>query len=138
MKANIFNELAAALAAAYVNNEFEAVKTDKSYDWQSLTPLADKDAEELNPTVRVSGTAYSAGGFSVTISVDAINAAELAQFKHARERLKAKNLCQLAVEAKLESQNKASEADELLTQAAGVLGIPVEQLDKIVVTETEG
>ena len=56
----------------------------------------------------------------------------------ARKTLKAKNLCLLAVEAKLESQRKAKEADKLITKAAAQLGIPVEDVEKIVVTETEG
>ena len=44
----------------------------------------------------------------------------------------------MAVEAKLESQRKAKEADKLITKAAAQMGIPVEDVEKIVVTETEG
>jgi hypothetical protein len=41
------------------------------------------------------------------------------------------------VEKKRASEIQASEADELLTEAAGYLGIPVADIEKIVVTESE-
>ena len=41
------------------------------------------------------------------------------------------------MEKKREREIQASEADELLTEAAGYLGIPVADIEKIVVTESD-
>lgn len=71
----------------------------------------------------------------ITVRLDGV---DMEKAEDARKTLKAKNLCLLAVEAKLESQRKAEEADKLITKAAAQLGIPVEDVEKIVVTETEG
>lgn len=137
MKANDFGQLAAQVVTALNANECKPINTNNSYNWQDFTPLSDKEAEQLNGC-KVEGTVYNGGGLveiKLTVRLDG----ELkAKAEAARKTLRAKNLCLLAVEAKQESELKAHEADELLTQAAAQLGIPVEDVDKIVVTETEG
>lgn len=136
MKANDFGQLAAQVVTALNANECQPVKTDTAYGWQNFTPLSDKEAELLKGC-KVEGTVYSGGGMvelKLTILLAGDNKVKA---NEAHKRLKAKNLCLMAVEAKLESQRKAQEADELLTKAAEQLGIPVEDVEKIIVTETE-
>lgn len=136
MKANDFGQLAAQVVTALNANECQPVKTDTAYGWQNFTPLSDKEAELLKGC-KVEGTVYSGGGMvelKLTILLADNNKVKA---NEAHKRLKAKNLCLMAVEAKLESQRKAQEADELLTKAAEQLGIPVEDVEKIIVTETE-
>lgn len=137
MKANDFGQLAAQVVTALNANECQPVKTDTAYGWQNFTPLSDKEAELLNGC-EVSGTVYQGGGLVEIKLIVHLDDENQAKAEEARKTLKAKNLCLLAVEAKLESQRKAQEADELLTKAAAQLGIPVEDVEKIVVTETEG
>ena len=57
--------------------------------------------------------------------------------KEAFNTLRAKNLVLCAVEKKRASEEAANQADQLLTEAAGYLGIPVADIEKIVVTESE-
>lgn len=136
MKANDFGLLAAQVVTALNANECQPVKTDTAYGWQNFTPLSNKEAELLKGC-KVEGTVYSGGGMvelKLTILLAGDNKVKA---NEAHKRLKAKNLCLMAVEAKLESQRKAQEADELLTKAAEQLGIPVEDVEKIIVTETE-
>lgn len=136
MKANDFGQLAAQVVTALNANECQPVKTDTAYGWQNFTPLSNKEAELLKGC-KVEGTVYSGGGMvelKLTILLAGDNKVKA---NEAHKRLKAKNLCLMAVEAKLESQRKAQEADELLTKAAEQLGIPVENVEKIIVTETE-
>lgn len=137
MKANDFGQLAAQVVTALNANECQPVKTDTAYGWQNFTPLSDKEAELLKGC-EVSGTVYQGGGLVEIKLIVHLDDENQAKAEEARKTLKAKNLCLLAVEAKLESQRKAQEADELLTKAAAQLGIPVEDVEKIVVTETEG
>ncbi len=136
MKANDFGQLAAQVVAALNANECQPVKTYTSYDWQNFNPLSDKEAERLEGC-EVSGTVYQGGGLVEIKLTIHLGDEDKAKAEAARNVLKAKNLCLLAVDAKLESQRKAKEADDLLTQAAAQLGIPVEDVEKIVVTETE-
>lgn len=137
MKANDFGQLAAQVVTALNANECQPVKTDTAYGWQNFTPLSDKEAELLKGC-EVSGTVYQGGGLVEIKLIVHLGDENQAKAEEARKTLKAKNLCLMAVEAKLESQRKAQEADELLTKAAAQLGIPVEDVEKIVVTETEG
>ena len=137
MKAKDFGELTADVITALNANECKPIKTSTDYGWQRFTPLSDEEAELLNGC-EVEGTVYEGGSMveiKITVHLDAVFTKKA---EDARKTLKAKNLCLLAVEAKLESQRKAEEADKLLTQAAAQLGIPVEDVEKIVVTETEG
>ena len=137
MKANDFGQLAAQVITALNANECKPIKTITDYGWQRFTPLSDEEAELLKDC-EVEGTVYQ-GGSMVEIKITVhLDAGGTKNAEDARKTLKAKNLCLLAVEAKLESQRKAEEADKLLTQAAAQLGIPVEDVEKIVVTETEG
>lgn len=136
MKANDFGQLAAQVVTALNANECQPIKTDTAYGWQNFTPLSDKEAERLEGC-EVSGCVYQGGGLvEIKINVH-LAAGDMDKAEAARKTLKAKNLCLFAVEAKVESQRKAQEADELLTKAAEQLGIPVEDVEKIVVTETE-
>lgn len=137
MKAEDFGQLAAQVVTALNANECQPVKTDTEYGWQYFTPLSDEEAEQLKGC-EVSGTVFDGGNLvSIKIIVQ-LDGENQAKAEEARKTLKAKSLCLLAVEAKVESQRKAQEADELLTKAAAELGIPVEDVEKIVVTETEG
>lgn len=136
MKANDFGQLAAQVVTALNANECQPVKTDTAYGWQNFTPLSDKEAERLEGC-EVSGTVYQGGGLVEIKLIVHLGDENQAKAEEARKTLKAKNLCLLAVEAKRDSERKAQEADELLTQAAAQLGIPVEDVEKIVVTETE-
>lgn len=137
MKANDFGQLAAQVVTALNANECKPIKTDPAYGWQNFTPLSDEEAELLKGC-EVSGCVYGGGGLvEIKINVH-LAAGDMDKAEAARKTLKAKNLCLLAVEAKVESQRKAQEADELLTKAAEQLGIPVEDVEKFVVTETEG
>lgn len=133
MKANDFGQLAAQVVTALNANECQPVKTDTAYGWQNFTPLSDKEAELLKGC-KVEGTVYSGGGMVELKLTILLTGDDKVKANEAHKRLKAKNLYLLAVEAKQESERKAQESDELLTQAAAQLGIPVE---KIVVTETE-
>lgn len=137
MKANDFGHLAAQVVTALNANECKPIKTNPAYSWQSFTPLSDVEAELLKGC-EVEGTVYQGGGLvEIKINVH-LAAGDKEKAEAARKTLNTKNLCLLAVEAKLESQRKAEEADKLVTQAAAQLGIPVEDVEKIVVTETEG
>ena len=137
MKANNFGQLAAQVITALNANECKPIKTSTDYGWQKFTPLSDEEAELLKDC-EVEGTVYQ-GGSMVEIKLTVhLNAGDTEKAEDARNTLRAKNLCLLAVEAKLESQRKADEADKLITKAAAQLGIPVEDVEKIVVTETEG
>ena len=137
MKANDFGQLAAQVITALNANECKPIKTSIDYGWQRFTPLSDEEAELLKDC-EVEGTVYQGGSMvevKITVRMDGV---DMEKAEDARKTLKAKNLCLLAVEAKLESQRKAEEADKLITKAAAQLGIPVEDVEKIVVTETEG
>ena len=137
MKANDFGQLAAQVITALNANECKPIKTSTAYGWQRFTPLSDEEAELLKDC-EVEGTVYQGGSMvEVKITVH-LDAGDTEKAEAARKTLKAKNLCLMAVEAKLESQRKAEEADKLITKAAAQLGIPVEDVEKIVVTETEG
>ena len=136
MKANDFGQLAAQVITALNANECKPIKTSTDYGWQRFTPLSDEEAELLNDC-EVEGTVYQ-GGSMVEVKITVrLDAGDMEKAEDARKTLKAKNLCLMAVEAKLESQRKAEEADKLITKAAAQLGIPVEDVEKIVVTETE-
>lgn len=137
MKANDFGQLAAQVVTALNANECKPIKTSTDYGWQRFTPLSDEETELLKDC-EVEGTVYQGGSMvdiKITVHLDAVDTEKA---EAARKTLKAKNLCLLAVEAKLESQRKAEEADKLITKAAAQMGIPVEDVEKIVVTETEG
>ena len=137
MKANDFGQLAAQVITALNANECKPIKTSTVYGWQRFTPLSDEEAELLKGC-EVEGTIYNGGSMvdiKITVHLDGV---DMEKAEDARKTLKAKNLCLMAVEAKLESQRKADEADKLITKAAAQLGIPVEDVEKIVVTETEG
>ena len=137
MKANDFGQLAAQVITALNANECKPIKTSPDYGWQRFTPLSDEEAELLKDC-EVDGIVYQ-GGSMVEIKITVrLDAGDMEKAEDACKTLKAKNLCLLAVEAKLESQRKAEEADKLITKAAAQLGIPVEDVEKIVVTETEG
>lgn len=137
MKANDFGQLAAQVITALNANECKPIKTSIDYGWQRFTPLSDEEAELLKDC-EVEGTVYQ-GGSMVDIKITVrLDAGYMEKAEDARKTLKAKNLCLMAVEAKLESQRKAEEADKLITKAAAQMGIPVEDVEKIVVTETEG
>lgn len=137
MKAKDFGQLAAQVVTALNANECKPIKTSTDYCWQRFTPLSDEEAELLKDC-EVEGTVYQ-GGSMVDIKITVhLDAGDAEKAEDARKTLKAKNLCLMAVEAKLESQRKADEADKLITKAAAQLGIPVEDVEKIVVTETEG
>ena len=136
MKANDFGQLAAQVITALNANECKPIETSTDYGWQRFTPLSDEEAELLKDC-EVEGTVYQ-GGSMVEIKITVrLDAGDTEKAEDARKTLKAKNLCLMAVEAKLESQRKADEADKLITKAAAQLGIPVEDVEKIVVTETE-
>lgn len=137
MKANDFGQLAAQVITALNANECKPIVTSTDYGWQRFTPLSDEEAELLKDC-EVEGTVYQ-GGSMVEIKITVrLDAGDMEKAEDARKTLKAKNLCLMAVEAKLESQRKADEADKLITKAAAQMGIPVEDVEKIVVTETEG
>ena len=137
MKANDFGQLAAQVVNALNANECKPIVTSTDYGWQRFTPLSDEEAELLKDC-EVEGTVYQ-GGSMVEIKITVrLDAGDMEKAEDARKTLKAKNLCLMAVEAKLESQRKADEADKLITKAAAQMGIPVEDVEKIVVTETEG
>ena len=137
MKANDFGQLAAQVITALNANECKPIETSTDYGWQRFTPLSDEEAELLKEC-EVEGTVYQGGSMveiKITVRLDGV---DMEKAEDARKTLKAKNLCLMAVKAKLESQRKADEADKLITKAAAQLGIPVEDVEKIVVTETEG
>ena len=137
MKANDFGQLAAQVITALNANECKPIETSTDYGWQRFTPLSDEEADLLKDC-EVEGTVYQGGSMvdiKITVRLDGV---DMEKAEDARKTLKAKNLCLLAVEAKLESQRKAEEADKLITKAAAQMGIPVEDVEKIVVTETEG
>ena len=137
MKTNVLNELAKQLAAMVLAKAGQPIKTSTAYSWQEFTPLTPKEEESLEPGVTVKGTIYESGTVVFSIRVDAKSDEGKKKVKEAYNALKAKNLVLLAVEKKRASEIQASEADELLTEAAGYLGIPVADIEKIVVTESE-
>lgn len=137
METKVLNGLAKELAEMIENQAGHAIKTGKDFCWQEFTPLTQKQEEELDPGVTVSGTIYESGSVVFSIRIDAKSDDGKKKVKEAYNVLKAKNLVLLAVEKKRASEIQASEADELLTEAAGYLGIPVADIEKIVVTESE-
>ena len=110
METKQFNELAKQLAAMVLAKAGQPIKTSTAYSWQEFTPLTRIEAKTVGGVEKV---------------------------KEAFNTLRAKNLVLCAVEKKRESEEAANQADELLTEAAGYLGIPVADIEKIVVTESE-
>ena len=137
METKVLNGLAKELAELIENKAGHAIKTGKDFCWQKFTPLTQKQEEELDPGVTVSGTIYESGSVVFSIRVEAKSDADKKKAKEAYNVLKAKNLVLCAVEKKRESEEAANQADQLLTEAAGYLGIPVADIEKIVVTESE-
>jgi len=137
METKQFNQLAKQLAAMVMAKAGQPIKTSTAYSWQEFTPLTPKEEESLEPGVTVKGTIYESGTVELTVRVDAKCAGGVETVKEAFKTLRAKNLVLCAVEKKHASQQAAQEADELLTEAAGYLGIPVGEIEKIVVTESE-
>ncbi len=137
METKVLNELAKEMVALIENKAGRAIKTCKDYCWQEFTPLTKKQEEELDPDISVSGMIYDSGSVIFSIRVCATSAGGLEKLKQAYKVLKAKNLVLLAVEKKRASEIQASEAEKLLTDAAGYLGIPVADIEKRVVTESE-
>ena len=137
METNQFNELAKQLAAMVLAKAGQPIKTNTTYSWQEFTPLTQKEEESLEPGVTVKGTIYESGTVELTVRVDAKTAGGAEKVREAFNTLRAKNLVLCAVEKKHAGQQLSQEADQLLTEAAGYLGIPVADIEKIVVTETE-
>lgn len=137
METKQFNQLAKQLTAMVMAKEGQPIKTSTAYSWQEFTPLTPKEEESLEPGVTVKGTIYESGTVELTVRVDAKCAGGVETVKEAFKTLRAKNLVLCAVEKKLASQQAAQEADELLTEAAGYLCIPVGEIENIVVTESE-
>ena len=138
METKQFNELAKQLTAMVLAKACHPIKTSIAYGWQEFTPLTQKEEESLEPGVTVKGTIYQSGTtVELTVRVVAKTAGEAEKLREAFNTLRAKNLVLCAVEKKHTSQQAAQEADELLTEAAGYLGIPVADIEKIVVTESE-
>ena len=137
METKQFNQLAKQLTAMVMAKAGQPIKTSTAYSWQEFTPLTPKEEESLEPGVTVKGTIYESGTVELTVRVDAKCAGGEETVKEAFKTLRAKNLVLCAVEKKLASQQAAQEADELLTEAAGYLCIPVGEIENIVVTESE-
>ena len=137
METKQFNQLAKQLTAMVMAKAGQPIKTSTAYSWQEFTPLTPKEEESLEPGVTVKGTIYESGTVELTVRVDAEFAGGVETVKEAFKTLRAKNLVLCAVEKKLASQQAAQEADELLTEAAGYLCIPVGEIENIVVTESE-
>lgn len=137
METKQFNQLAKQLTAMVMAKAGQPIKTSTAYSWQEFTPLTPKEEESLEPGVTVKGTIYESGTVELTVRVDAKCAGGVETVKEAFKTLRAKNLVLCAVEKKLASQQAAQEADELLTEAAGYLCIPVGEIENIVVTESE-
>lgn len=137
METKQFNQLAKQLTAMVMAKAGQPIKTSTAYSWQEFTPLTPKEEESLEPGVTVKGTIYESGTVELTVRVDAECAGGVETVKEAFKTLRAKNLVLCAVEKKLASQQAAQEADELLTEAAGYLCIPVGEIENIVVTESE-
>lgn len=129
MKANQLNELAGQVLAAVMNQNAQPIKTRRTYGWQDVDVLEnDNEHESLEGNVSACATIYETTGtvvFSLTI---APSESVKANVLEALKRLRAKNLVQLATESKIESQEKENEANELLNEAAELLGIPVADL----------
>ena len=137
MNAKQFNNLAFELATMVLEKAGQPIKTSLAYCWQEFTPLTLKEDEKLDPGVTVKGSIYESGTVELSIRVDAKTAGGVEKVKEAFNTLRAKNLVLCAVEKKRESEEAANQADQLLTEAAGYLGIPVADIEKIVVTESE-
>lgn len=128
MKANQLNELAGQVLAAVMNQNAQPIKTDRVYDWQDVDVLEnDNEHESLDNNLRVCATVYTTGTVALNLTITPRESVK-ANVLEALKRLKAKNLVQLATESKIESQKKENEANELLNEAAELLGIPVADL----------
>lgn len=129
MKAKQVNELAEELLQLVLNPNARPIKTSSQYDWQNVDVLeSDSEREELADNVNAEATIYSTGSISLSVTFMPNNPDTKQAVLAALNRLKAKNLIGIAVDCKIESQAKECEANELLNVAAGMLGIPVEQL----------
>lgn len=137
METKQFNELAKQLAAMVLAKAGQPIKTSTAYSWQEFTPLTQQEEESLEPGVTVKGTIYESGTVELSVRIEAKTVGGVEKVKEAFNTLRAKNLVLCAVEKKRESEEAANQADELLTEAAGYLGIPVADIEKIVVTESE-
>lgn len=134
MKPQDFNQLLASLLGAIYNEKTSPVKTNPDYSWQDFDVFTDEsDRDALEPGLRVTACVYESGAVGLTLnfspkSESDTRKAVLAAYK----RLRAKNLCLMAVERSQDSMRASLEADQLLNQAAALLGIPVAELEKTV------
>ena len=137
MQTKVLNGLAKELAAMVLEKACHPIKTSTAYSWQEFTPLTPKEEESLEPGVTVKGTIYESGTVELSVRIEANTVGGVEKVKDAFNTLRAKNLVLCALEKKLESEEAANQADQLLTEAAGYMGIPVVDIEKIVVTESE-
>lgn len=137
METKQFNELAKQLAEMVLAKACQPIKTNTAYSWQEFTPLTPKEEESLEPGVTVKGTIYESGTVELSVRIDAKTFGGVEKVKEAFNTLRAKNLVLCALEKKLESEEAANQADQLLTEAAGYMSIPVADIEKIVVTESD-
>ena len=134
MKPQDFNQLIADLLGAIYNEKTSPVKTNPDYSWQDFDVFTDEsDREALEPGLRVTACVYESGNVGLTLNYTPkadsdTSKAVLAAYK----RLRAKNLCLMAAERAQDSMRASLEADQLLNQAAALLGIPVAELEKTV------
>ena len=132
MKPQDFNLLLVSLLGAIYNEKTSPVKTNPDYSWQDFDVFTDEsDRDALEPGLRVTACVYESGAVGLTLnfspkSESDTRKAVLAAYK----RLRAKNLCLMAAERSQESMRASLEADQLLNQAAALLGIPVAELEK--------
>ena len=137
MEKQFIKDLAEQLASVVLNPETLPIKSTLDYSWQEFTALTPKEEESLEPGVTVKGTIYGSGTVELSVRIDAKTVGGEEKVKEAFNTLRAKNLVLCAVEKKLESEEAANQAEQLLTEAAGYMSIPVADIEKIVVTESD-
>ena len=132
MKPQDFNQLLNALVEQATNETTSPVRTNRDCTYQDFDVFTDENQRlELAPGLSVSATVFESGSVYLSLNFRAADKETHEKVLAAYKRLRAKNLCKLAAERAQDSARASLDADELVNQAAALLGIPVAEAEKI-------
>ena len=132
MKPQDFNQLLNALVEQATNETTSPVRTNRDCTYQDFDVFTDENQRlELAPGLSVSATVFESGSVYLSLNFRAADKETHEKVLEAYKRLRAKNLCKLAAERAQDRARASLDADELVNQAAALLGIPVAEAEKI-------
>ena len=132
MKPQDFNQLLNALVEQATNETTSPVRTNRDCTYQDFDVFTDENQRlELAPGLSVSATVFESGSVYLSLNFRDADKETHEKVLAAYKRLRAKNLCKLAAERAQDSARASLDADELVNQAAALLGIPVAEAEKI-------